>query len=225
MVFKSGSFMGEGSTWKGSEMIDSEDKVKPEDTLATLVSALPVASRDLITAKTKVEFDLAFAAIVVESVQRLERDSKNLSVLSEDGLSTVFVGFVNGTRALIATREEFSNGHVDMTFRAPLSRPSREVLGEAKIFNYYQWHEEGLLQLITRYSTGREDRGLLLVYVKMKNIRKHMESLQTELNRLLPCDQTKPCEGHSTRWSFITTHKHSSGEELEVWHLGCNLQT
>jgi len=198
-----------------------------EASLNAFAEALTPAQRDLLTAKTATEFNAAFAAILLEAVRRLEKDSKNLGSLNEDGLSSVLCGFVNGTNALTATREETSNGHVDLTFKAPLCKPQREVLGEAKIFNYYEWHVSGLSQLVDRYSTGREDRGLLLEYVKLRGIKGHMETLRSELNKNKPCKQIADCSDHETikQWSFCSSHKHSSGEEIEVWHFGCNLFT
>lgn len=196
-----------------------------ELTLHAFAEALTPAQRDLLTAKTAAEFNAAFSVILLEAVRRLEKDSKNLNVLSEDGLSTVLSGFVNGTNALIVTREESSNGHVDLTFKARLCKPPREVLGEAKIFDYYCWHEKGLSQLVSRYSTGREDRSMLLEYVKLPGIKGHMEALRSEHDVKLPCNQTAMCSDHETvvQWSFLSSHKHSSGEKIEVWHLGCNL--
>src|SRR5262249_3540551 len=139
-------------------------------------------------------------------------------------LSTLFVLALNNTRALVATREENSNGHVDITFHMDLCKPPRTALGEAKILRSYDWHEQGLTQLISRYSTGRESRGLILVYVKKANIKSHIDSLRTELDKKLPCSQTNKCDLHpSAQWSFVSRHQHSSGEQLEVWHLGCNL--
>ena len=183
------------------------------------------AQRDLLSAQTAAEFNAAFSAILLETVRRLEKGSKNLNMLNEDGLSEVLSGFVNGTNALTVTREESSNGHVDLTFKAKLCKPPREVLGEAKIFNYYGWHESGLSQLVDRYSTGREERGLLLEYVKTPGIKGHMETLRSKLNEIKPCNQTSDCTDHETvdKWSFCSSHTHSSGEEIEVWHLGCNL--
>lgn len=195
------------------------------DTFNAFAEALTPAQRDLLAAETAVDFNAAFSAILLEAVQRLEKGSKNLNKLNEDGLSEVLSGFVNGTQILTVTREESSNGHVDLTFKARLCKPPREVLGEAKIFKYYSWHETGLSQLVERYSTGREDRGLLLEYVKNSGIKGHMEKLRTELDEKKPCNQTGDCVDHEVvkLWSFVSAHEHSSGEEIEVWHLGCNL--
>jgi hypothetical protein len=196
-----------------------------EDSLTVFVEGWTPAQRDLLSAETAAEFNAAFSAILLEAVHRMEKGSKNLNMLNEDGLSEVLSGFVNGTNALTVTREESSNGHVDLTFKAMLCKPPREVLGEAKIFDYYSWHESGLSQLVDRYSTGREDRGLLLEYVKEPGIKGHMDRIRSKLDELKPCNQTSDCKDHETvdKWSFCSSHMHSSGEEIEIWHLGCNL--
>jgi hypothetical protein len=196
-----------------------------ETSVNVFAEALTPAQRDLLTAKTAPEFNAAFSTIILEAVRGLEKDTKNLGGLSEDGLSTVLALALNGTKALIVSREESSNGHVDLTFKAPLCKPPREVLGEAKIFRYYDWHESGLSQLVKRYSTGREDRGLLLEYVKLAGIKDHMKKLRADLDAKLPCNQVAKCSDHETvtQWSFCSSHKHSSGEQIEVWHFGCNL--
>jgi hypothetical protein len=193
--------------------------------LKCLTDVCTPAELDLWSAKTAAEFNAAFSSILLEAVRRLERSSKSLGDLSEDGLSDILCGFMHDAKLLIVSREESSNGHVDLTFKAQICRPPREVLGEAKIFNYYEWHVQGLSQLVDRYSTGREDRGLLLEYVKFSGIKKHMEELRKELDAKKPCGQTADCSEHETvqQWSFCTSHIHSSGEVIEVWHFGCNL--
>ncbi len=39
----------------------------------------------------------------------------------------------------------------------------------------------------------------------------------------LPLDQQGPTLPHTLKWSFLSVHKHSSGEHLEISHIGCNL--
>lgn len=200
--------------------------LKNEDSLEARVSALEKRSPerlDLITARTTVEFEEAFEKVLNKAIQYLEKNSKNFHPLKEDGLTAVIVGMLDCTEGLIATQESNSNGHVDLTIRADQCRPPRLMLGEAKIFGYYSWHEKGLQQLVQRYSTGREERGLLLVYVKMDDVKGRMEKIRQELDQKLPCNQLKASSDHPRQWSFLTSHKHHSGEEIEVWHLGANL--
>src|SRR4051812_6532702 len=94
--------------------------------LNAFINALTPAQRDLLTAETATEFNAAFSQIILEAVRRLEKGSKNLGGLNEDGLSEVLSGFINGTNVLTVTREESSNGHVDLSFKASLCKPPRE---------------------------------------------------------------------------------------------------
>lgn len=200
--------------------------LKNEDSLEARVSTLEKRfpeRLDLITARTTAEFEEAFEKIINKAIQHLEKNSKNFSQLHEDGLTAVIVGMLDFTEGLTVTQESNSNGHVDLTIRADQCSPPRLMLGEAKIFKYYLWHEKGLEQLVQRYSTGREERGLLLVYVKKDDIKGRMEKIRKELDQKLPCDQLKASSDHPRQWSFLTSHKHRSGEEIEVWHLGANL--
>lgn len=204
-------------------MSDVTPEILYEDSLQAWADSLPIRHKRLVASKNDQQFYDAFESIVLEAIDEIERDAKHFSELGEDGLSSLFVKTINGTEALIVTREEFTNGHVDLTFRANRCSPERRILGEAKILKSFSWHTSGVLQLIGRYSTGREGRGLLLVYVKADQIKNRMETLRNKMDEKRPCSQTIPCSNHVARWSFISEHKHSSGEKMEVWRLGCNL--
>jgi hypothetical protein len=98
------------------------------------------------------------------------------------------------------------------------------MLGEAKIYDGPEKHINGLEQLLTRYTSGREGRGLLLSYVKKKAVAELMQSVQRRMNTDLPLNQVGSTVQHKTlKWSFLSTHKHSCGDELNVGHVACNL--
>jgi hypothetical protein len=99
----------------------------------------------------------------------------------------------------------------------------RRKLGEAKIYSGPAYHEKGLRQLIDRYSTGRESRGLLLNYVRKSDIAEVIKTLRQSLDTNLPLRQKGPTQDHKLKWSFSSVHGHSSGEDLAVDHVGCNL--
>lgn len=200
--------------------------LKKEDSLEARIESIErlfPERLDLITARTTAEFEEAFEKVLDKTIQHLEKNSINFSRLDENGLTAVVVGMLDCTEGLTATQESNSNGHVDLTIRADLCAPPRLKLGEAKIFRGYGWHEKGIEQLVQRYLTGREEHGLLLVYVKKDDIKGRMEKIRAELDKKLPCNLLGSCENHSGKWSFLTTHKHSSGEEIMVWHVGVNL--
>lgn len=177
---------------------------------------------DLLTAGTEAEFENAFTALLQEAVAHLERNSVNFKKLGEVGLTAVVVAFLN-IPGLRVTQEEHSNGHVDITIEAEHCVPARRKLGEAKIYATPSYHEKGVKQLIDRYSTGREIRGLLLNYVRKEDIAEVIRNLRESLDKSLPQKQKGPTQDHMLKWSFSSVHGHSSGEDLAVDHVGFNL--
>lgn len=196
-----------------------------DDTLKALVERIRRRSPvylDLLTSETDAEFEKAFEPILGSAVARLESNSRNFESLDENGI-TAALALAITIPGLDVTQETNSNGHVDITIQTENTHPIRKKLGEAKIYNGKAYHISGLEQLIGRYSTGREGRGLLIVYFKCPNIANHVTRLRGDLDIELPMKQQGACRDHCIRWSFLSGHLHSSGELLEVWHIGCNL--
>lgn len=178
---------------------------------------------DLMTARTDAEFEEAFDALLRQAVEHLEQNKTLFKSLNEDGLSGVLAGNI-GNFGVTASREKHSNGHVDITIEVGICQPTRRLLGEAKIYRGPEYHVKGLEQLLGRYTTGREGRGLLIVYVRKKNIAGLVGKLREKMDDDLPMKQKgKTVEHNSLKWSFISTHTHSCGDDLPVSHIGCNL--
>ncbi len=196
--------------------------VRPEDSLHAIIRSIPPAHKDLVSSRNSQEFNDALATIIQQAVGVFETDRKELRKLSENALSNVLCGALNSTLALRVTREENSNGHVDLTFHADLCTPPRKSLGEAKIHNSASWHKKGIKQLL-KYSTGREERGVLLVYVKTGQVKTCVEKLRQSIEDDRSCDLVDGCMDHDTKWSFVSAHRHPTGEVVEIWHLGCDL--
>ena len=116
-----------------------------------------------------------------------------------------------------------STAHVDLTIEVDQCSPARIKLGEAKIYSGPSYHIKGIGQLLGRYTTGRENAGLLINYVRKKDIKGITAKLKTAMDKKLPENQTGPCEDHTLKWSLVTKHKHSSGEIVSIGHIGCNL--
>ncbi|MCB2149199.1 MAG: hypothetical protein KQI81_22145 [Deltaproteobacteria bacterium] len=112
---------------------------------------------------------------------------------------------------------------MDLTIEADHCMPARIKLGEAKIYNGPNYHIVGLGQLIGRYTTGREGRGLLIEYVRKPDIKVKMANIRIHLDDRLPLNQSGPSKDHVIKWAFLTEHKHSSGGNVQVGHVGCNL--
>ncbi|MGD0696917.1 MAG: hypothetical protein ABSB82_19035 [Terriglobia bacterium] len=177
---------------------------------------------DLLTAVTISEFEKAFDAILGKAISLLETNKKNFESLGEEGLTAVLAAGLS-IPGLTVTQETNSNGHVDITIEADYCSPARKKLGEAKIYDGPQYHIDGLQQLLGRYTTGRETRGLLIAYVRKPNISGLIEKLREKLDEDLPMKQKGKTEDHILNWSFISTHVHDCGDDLQIGHIGCNL--
>jgi hypothetical protein len=177
---------------------------------------------DLLTADTEDDFEAAFNAILEKAVYHLEKNKKNLEKLDEEGLSCVIAGALM-IPGLDVTQETNSNGHVDLTIEAVYCIPIRRRLAEAKIYNGPQYHFQGLTQLLKRYTTGREGSGLILVYFRKKDIASLVRKLRDVMDTELPLQQKGATSEHVLKWSFLSTHTHSCGDDIQVGHIGCNL--
>jgi hypothetical protein len=176
----------------------------------------------LYTAQTDVEFESAFEAILELVLSGLEQNKPNLAGLSEDGLSDILVIAFNAA-GLRATRETHSNGHVDLTIDVGFCSPMRRKLGEAKIYDGPSYHLQGLEQLIDRYTTGRETRGLMIEYVKQADIAGLIQKIRERMDKDLPLNQQGPTQDNGLKWSFLSVHRLKSGDDHPVAHYGCNL--
>jgi hypothetical protein len=198
-----------------------------EDSLFALFEMLKQKAPDyfnLVTAKSTPEFEKAFDALLEKAVSGLEQNKQKFEKLDEDGLSSA-LALALSMPGLTVTRETHSNGHVDLTIEADHCIPARKKLGEAKIYNGPAYHFKGLEQLLGRYSTGREGRGLLVVYFRKPNIAGLVQNLRKQMDVDLPCQQRGSTADHILKWSFLSAHSHTCGENLEVSHIGCNLCT
>jgi hypothetical protein len=179
---------------------------------------------DLLTAEADADFEKAFDALLEKAVSGLERNKKNLEKLDEVGLSGV-LALALSVPGLAVIQEAHSNGHVDLTIEADHCVPARKKLGEAKIYDGPEYHMKGLEQLLGRYSTGREGRGLLIVYFRKQNIAGLITKLRARMDSDQPCQQQGKTVDHFLKWSFLSTHTLNSGDNHEVGHVGCNLCT
>lgn len=177
---------------------------------------------DLMTAQSDAEFESAFDTILERAVSGIESNSKNFESLDEEGLSGVLALAIS-VPGLTVTQETNSNGHVDLTVVADHCFPMRKKLGEAKVYDGPEKHIKGVEQLLGRYTTGREGRGLLIVYFKKKDIADLVKKLRDRMDTDFPLSQQGKTLDHAIKWSFLSKHSHTCGEVLDVGHIGCNL--
>lgn len=177
---------------------------------------------DLLTAETDDAFETAFSALLERAVHSMEANSKNFASLDEEGL-TAALALALTLPGLTVSQESNSNGHVDLTVTADHCVPMRTKLAEAKVYDGPEKHIQGLAQLLGRYSTGREGRGLLISYVRKAGIANVVKNLRLRMDTTMPLHQQGITTDLSMRWAFLSRHEHSSGEVLDVGHISCNL--
>jgi len=193
-----------------------------DNSAARYFDNLSVQTKDMLVAETDAEFDKAFDNWLVVAISRLESSSKEFRDLGENTISSILAGYLS-TGEVSVTRETHSNGHVDLTVKLVNSSANRTKLGEAKIWGGSSYHTKGLGQLLNRYSTGRECRGFVISYVKLQDIKALFNKLRQHIDSEKSYDLQGICKDHNIRWSFLSSHKHSSGEIIEVCHVGCNM--
>lgn len=186
-----------------------------------LESKLPEAT-DLIASDSAKEIDVIIDSYLIRGIHHLEKNKKNFKELKEEGLSAVLAAYMT-LPGVTVTQETNSNGHVDITISIEFLPELYVRLAEAKIWRGAEYHIQGLEQLIHRYTTGREGKGIMISFVKTEKIKKLFEKLKEAMNQNKPCDQIEDCKDSEINWAFQSKHEHNSGEEIEVFHVGCNL--
>lgn len=199
----------------------SDNKGKLLDLVEMLRTKAP-EYLDLLSAQTEEAFNSALDVLIERAVIHLEKNKSLYKTLNEEGLSAVLAGNLT-TFGVVVIQESHSNGHVDITIEVEHCVPTRRLLGEAKIYNGPVYHLKGLIQLLDRYTTGREGRGLLIEYFRKPNISDLVLKIRKKMDVDLPCNQQSSTSDHKLKWSFSSTHRHSCGDVLEVSHIGCNL--
>jgi hypothetical protein len=187
-----------------------------------LTKRLSRETLDLITANTDEEFDAAFDNWLTQAISKMEANKLNYTSLDENGYSAVLAAALT-TGEISVSQEQNSNGHVDLTVKLNNSSTPRIKLGEAKIWRGKEYHARGLDQLLNRYTTGRECRGFVISYVKIKDIKGLFEDLRKHIDESKPFNLEGICLDHNIKWSFLSKHNHSSGELIAICHIGCNL--
>lgn len=151
----------------------------------------------------------------------MEKNKKNFQSLDEPALSAV-LALAMSVPGLSVTQEENSNGHADLSFETYRVGFARRILGEAKIHDGPKYHIDGLKQLLG-YMTGRELRGLIVVYMRKANGSVLMQKVRDTMDADKPAEQQGPTQAHGLKWAFNSNHLHPCGDSLQVSHVACNL--
>ena len=191
------------------------------DSLKTLFAWFPVLRR-LFEATTAQEFDDFLDRHFEECVQRMESEAHHLVSDCEEKLSA-FLAAALSMPGLSVVREGYSNGRVDLTIKSESVNSSEQRLAEAKIYSGPSYHSQAIEQLILRYSTGRQNRGYVLEYVKKPGISGVVAKLRRNADEALPVQQEGSTSDHSMKWAYVSQHRHSSDELVRVVHININL--
>jgi len=172
-------------------------------------------------ATSDAEFSDAVEASLESAIQHMEAGASFNHNRDERALVHELVGCLAGG-GLAAQNEAYNNGHVDITV-VHWRHNGWRVLGECKIYHGPAHHLDGCQQLLHRYATGRLPRTFCLDFVKDPDIRQKMQGIREQMDVGRPLNQCAASRNHAMRWAFLTTHRHSSGEDVAILHVGCNV--
>lgn len=155
---------------------------------------------------------------ILNDLEALRHEHQNSS---EDAISSVIVMSLRAA-GFSASRGTTVGGETDVLvdFRDTGTR----WVGESKIYRSVSDAREGLLQLLTRYCTGRETYAGLFLFLFRPNLVQHSQAWAGEIQAESLCDYTGHCAADSSRLGcFTTTHLHSLGAQIHVTHFLVNL--
>lgn len=176
---------------------------------------------DVFASLSDDEFQTTFDALLGKALDGMEKNSKHFKGMEEPPLSAI-LKLAMSVPGLSVSQEEHSNGHADLTFTFYRFGIERHILGEAKIHDGPQYHIKGLTQLMG-YMTGRELRGLMVVYMQKANGSQLMQKVRDTMDAEKPEQQQGPTQAHALKWAFNSHHLHPCGDSLQISHVACNL--
>lgn len=153
-------------------------------------------------------------------ISELQKNPEILQHDSEDRLSISIKSSLN-SMGYKASHDQKIGGHCDLIVEG---RYNWIWIGEAKIYNGYQYLMKGFNQLTTRYSTGdlNQNHGGLIIYIKKLNAAEIMnkwgDTLKEEgITNISDCN-IRP------KLSFYSQHLHErSGLNFHVRHMAVML--
>jgi len=151
-------------------------------------------------------------------VRYVEKTAQHRQGDTEDRITIDIVGMLCQA-GYDASHDKDHRGHADLCVEST----HFIWLGEAKIHNDYNWLLDGLKQLHTRYTTGREDGSGLLIYITRKNAKAVMEEWRKRLVDGNECGLKSTNDGQE-KLTFWSLHQHEgSGYDINTKHIGISL--
>jgi hypothetical protein len=189
-------------------------------TLAQLLASVPrdelarvVARRGRVGQSAFLEalyFDLDGA------IERLEANAHRNQSDGEEKLTNFLVAQL-AAAGYDASCETDVRGHTDLKIE---NRSAQVVwIAESKLHWSHEKNIEGMLQLMTRYTSGRHSNAGFLLFIRQPGaaliLKRWRTAVQTDAR--LACTGV---QGHSHQATFSSNHDHSSGFKLLVRHYG-----
>ncbi len=176
---------------------------------------------DLFASLSDDEFQIAFDSLLGKALAGLEESKKGFQSLAEPALSAV-LRLAMLVPGLSVALEQHSNGRADLTVESYRLGIARRILGEAKIHDGPKYHIDGVGQLLG-YMTGRELRGLMVVYMRKANGSVLMKKVRDTMDADKPENQQGITTSHPLKWAFDSSHLHTCGDNVRISHVACNL--
>lgn len=152
--------------------------------------------------------DLRKALRNLEDVRDRYRTSSEDTITSTVVIALRQVGYC-------ATQDTYSAGHPDIVVDS--SALDLKWLAETKIHKDYQYAIDGLKQLVTRYSSGRDPSGGFLLYTRVADAADVCKNLRAAITADNALQLRRFEDGdHFTR--FRSVHLHPTGTEYAVDH-------
>lgn len=149
---------------------------------------------------------------MLEAIEEIENNKNIYANFNEDSLTSVIVSFFRA-KGFNAEHDSNRGGHCDIV----VEKNRMQWLCEAKIYESYVKLYGGYQQLVTRYSTGRENAtcGGLLIYNKKPNA---LDKLNRWKKRLVIEDNQITIDDHDYRCFYSTQSHPVSGLPYKVKH-------
>lgn len=178
--------------------------------------------RDLFAAKhptSQQEFLEALYRVLDQIIRDLEDDAEVMQHQREDAVSRDIVRQLRRANYR-ASSDPYVRGHVDILVESGDRR--MRWLAESKIHRSYRNLEEGLRQLLSRYDSGRDRAGGLLIIFRRAGCEQILEAWRRRVqDRAI--ERARDTEDDSSARCFVSIHLHDAGGEYRVRHMGIHL--
>lgn len=188
------------------------------DDVLQLVQSQNPALMGMVLARTEAQFVEAAEKALERCIRQIESGAKAYRVLDEQGLSKLLTDLLTMS-GFSAAAEDYHNGHVDVTI-CHFAPSTYRYLGECKIYAGFEYHYKGCQQVLG-YCSGRDRRAFTLDFFKQGGMYEKLQKIRERFEQDAALSLLGQIQDHFIKGSFVTTHPHSSGCNLEILHVGC----